>query len=159
MPVRHDQTGRSKGERFVKLPLFMLNSAAWCSLTPAARAIYIELAKVYNGRNNGWLALSVRDAADRCRISKDTAAKAFVHLQATGFIELMTLGSFNRKDPHASEWRLAVERCDKTSAPPLKAFMRWTRPAEPKFKTRSQSSAVAVPSNGTVTPFLKRKGG
>src|SRR4051812_15162650 len=106
MANRQDQRGRSKSERFVKLTWFMLESQAWRSLTPAARSVYVELAKVYNGRNNGWLALSVRDAADHCRINKDTASKAFAALQATGFVECVTPGGFSRKVRHATEWRL-----------------------------------------------------
>lgn len=153
MANRHNKTGRSKTEPFLKLTWFMLESPAWRSLTPAARAIYIELAKLYNGRNNGWLALSVRDAAQRCRVNKDTAAKALAELQAAGFVECVTPGGFTRKVRHATEWRLTGERCDKTGALPSKAFMRWRPAPPPECKTRSQSRSVAVPSNGTVTPF------
>ena len=78
MPASHNSKGRSKGGgQFVMLTHFMLNSPAWGELTPAARAVYVELSRRYNGRNNGWLALSARDAADRCRVNKDTATRAF----------------------------------------------------------------------------------
>ena len=153
MANSQNKTGRSKSEPFLKLTWFMLESPAWRSLTPAERAAYIELAKLYNGRNNGWLALSIRDAADRCRINKDTAAKSLAALQTAGFIECVTPGGFTRKVRHATEWRLTGERCDKTGTLPSKAFMRWTPPPPRKCRTRSQSRADAVPSIGTVTPF------
>lgn len=158
MANRQNKTGRSKSARFVKLDCFMLESPAYRSLTPAARAVYVEVAKLYNGRNNGALALSVRDAAERCRINKDTAGKAFSLLQAVGFVECVTPGGFTRKVRHATEWRLTGETCDKTGALATKAFMRW-RPPVVESKIRSQTSADTVPSSGTVTLFPTRKRG
>ena len=153
MVSRHNKTGRSTTEPFVKLTWFLIESPAWRSLTPAARAIYIELAKLYNGRNNGWLALSVRDAAERCRINKDTASKSLAILQEVGFIDCVTPGGFSRKVRHATEWRLNSERCDKTLALPSKAFMRWRPPACQESRPRSQSGSASVPLNGTIQPF------
>ena len=65
MPRRHNHKGRSTTERFVSLPHWMLQSPAWRSLSPVARGVFIELAAIYNGSNNGRLALSARDAAER----------------------------------------------------------------------------------------------
>ena len=138
MANRQSKKGRSNSaSRFIMLPWFLMDSDAWLSLTPAERAVYLELARRYNGRNNGFIALSVRDAAERCRINKNTAAKSFRRLQETGFVEVVTPGGFSRKDPHATEWRLTDYRCDLTNSPGSKAFMRW-RPAETeKSKSRS----------------------
>ncbi|OYX72934.1 MAG: hypothetical protein B7Y81_04240 [Caulobacter sp. 32-67-35] len=152
MASNHNKKGRSKTGSFVMLQRFMMDSPAWGDLTPAARSIYLEVAKLYNGRNNGFIALSVRDAAERCRVNKDTAAKSLALLQGHGFIECVTPGGFSRKIRHATEWRLSIERCDKTQALPTKAFMRW-RPPPGECKTRSGNSALSVPSFGTVTPF------
>src|SRR5258708_16712574 len=105
--AKMDQRGRTKGwERHVRLTHFMTGTAAWLSLTPAQRAVYLEVARVFNGRNNGWLAVSVRGLADRCNINKDTAAKALKILAERGFIVCATPGGFSRKTRHATEWRL-----------------------------------------------------
>jgi DNA-binding transcriptional regulator YhcF (GntR family) len=129
----------------------MMESVAWRSLKPAERAVYVELRRRFNGVNNGWLALSVRDAAERCNINKDTASKALATLQERGFTECVTPGGFTRKVRHATEWRLLDERCNKTGALPSKAFMRW-RPAEvAERETRSGNSAATAPSFRTVT--------
>lgn len=126
MSVRHNIKGRSKfGPAFVQLYCFMLDSDAWSSLTANARAVYLEVARRYNGHNNGFIALSVRDAAVRCRINKDTAKRALDELQALGFIECAVPGGFSLKVRHASEWRLTVARCDRTGAKASKTFMRW----------------------------------
>lgn len=132
----------------------MMESAAWRSLSAAERVVYIEVRRRYNGKNNGWIALSVRDAAARCNINKDTASKAFATLQARGFIECVTPGGFSRKVRHATEWRLLDERCDKTGAMPTKAFMRWRPDAAGECKSRSETRADKVPSIRTV-PSLR----
>ncbi len=123
--ARHDHTGRSKGERHVRLTYFLMGTPAWLSLTPAGRAVYLEVARLYNGSNNGLLGLSVRDAAKRCRINKDTAARALRILEARGFIECVVPGGFSRKTPHAAEWRLTEWRCDASHALPSKAYQHW----------------------------------
>ncbi|GGK28235.1 helix-turn-helix domain-containing protein [Salinarimonas ramus] len=123
---KHNAKGRSKNQqRFVALPLYMLRSAAWRSLSPVARCAFIEVASLYNGGNNGRLALSARDAAERIGCSKDTAARALAALTERGFIEQTRPGSFHRKTPHAAEYRLTLYSCDQSGALPSRAFARW----------------------------------
>ena len=139
------------------LPRYLLESAAWLSLSAQARALYVHIALRYNGRNNGHIGLSVRDAAAECRLAKDTAARAFSELVERGFIELAQAGAFNLKVRHAAEWRLTALPCDRTSALPSKAFMRWRQSDPPRSETRSQTRDSPVPQSGTVTPFPGRK--
>jgi hypothetical protein len=139
------------------LPRYVLESAAWLSLSAQARALYVHLALRYNGRNNGSLAFSVRDAAAECRLAKGTAARAFSELVERGFIELAQAGAFSFKTRHAAEWRLTALPCDRTGAPAAKTFTRW-RPSDPhRSETRSQTRDTPVPQSGTVTPFPGRK--
>lgn len=155
--AKHSHNGRSKpGERHVRLTHFMTGTAAWLSLTPQQRAVFCEVARVYNGTNNGFLAVSVRGLAKRCSINKDTAGAALKVLEERGFIVCMTPGGFSRKTPHATEWRLTEWRCDKTHAPPTKAYQSWREPPGadlPKRKTRSPQSGHTVRKGGTVTPL------
>jgi hypothetical protein len=153
MPKRHDHKGRSTTERFVSLPHYMLRSPAWRFLSPVARCIFLELAAIYNGSNNGHLALSTRDAAERVRCSKDTAAKALADLIAKSFIECCSRGHFDRKRPHASEYRLTLYTCDRTGGRASKAFMSW-RDAQPKSVGGTVEGTVG-PIPGTVTPLTK----
>ena len=60
-----------KSERYVKLRFWLLNSLAWQSLPPTARALYIEIVKRYNGSNNGRIVMGVRDTAKLIGVSKD----------------------------------------------------------------------------------------
>lgn len=127
-----NRKGRSVGgPSFIQLHHFLMDTPAWRSLSPAERVLYLEIARLYNGSNNGWLALSTRDAAERCSINRGTAGKAFLALQERGFIECVTVGGFSRKTRHASEWRLTMWPCDVTRAAGSKAFNAW-RPLAPE---------------------------
>ena len=111
----------------VRLYGWMLESPAYLSLGCPARAVLVEIARVYDGMNNGRLGMSVRTLARRCRLAPATASRALAELQERGFIECVTRGSFNRKVQHASEWRLTWWSCDVTGALPSKTFMSWGR--------------------------------
>jgi hypothetical protein len=143
MPRRHNHKGRSTTERFVSLHHHMLRSPAWRSLSSVARCVFLELAAIYNGGNNGFIALSTRDAAKHVRCSKDTAARALVELTERGFIVCCSRGHFDRKSPHASEYRLTLYTCDRTGEKASKAFMHW-QAGKPK--------SVAGPMGGTAGP-------
>ena len=75
---RVSKKGRSKGQHsfFVALELFLMKTPAWTSLSLAARAAYLEVASLYNQSNNGQLALSARQLAERLPISKATENRA-----------------------------------------------------------------------------------
>jgi hypothetical protein len=126
MPKRPNRNKRVDAPH-VRLYGWLLNSPAYLSLSCAARALLVEITRLYNGRNNGQIGLSVRRASQRCNIARGTAQRAFADLQERGFIELVTKGAFSRKSPHASEWRLTFNTCDVTGELASKAFMRWGR--------------------------------
>jgi hypothetical protein len=131
----------------------MLRSSAWRSLSPVARCIFLELAAIYNGGNNGFIALSTRDAAKYVCCSKDTAARAFFELKQKGFIVCCLRGHFDRKSPHASEYRLTLYSCDRTGEKASKAFMRW-HPDEAK-PVAGPMGRTAGPTSGTVQSLTK----
>ncbi|SFU38582.1 hypothetical protein SAMN02799631_00369 [Methylobacterium sp. 174MFSha1.1] len=158
MTKRHNHTGRSeKAADHVRLYAWFMDSAAWRDLTPVARALYVLLKALYKGNNNGLLVLSVRQVVEELHISKSTAAKAFLELQAHGFIEAVIRGSFGgRKDRRATEWLLTEHRCDVTGNLPSKRFMRWTPGSN--FTVRGEGQGV--PQGGLSVPqggLLKSK--
>lgn len=133
---------KSSQGRFTALHEFMQATAAWASLSPAERAVYVELVRRYRGDNNGELVLGVREAAAACNISKNTAARAFAVLGKRGFVEVVVPAGFSRKDRVATVWRLTVHRCDVSHQPPSRAFMRW-RPAPAVLPPEAPAMAIS----------------
>src|SRR5271168_2183897 len=108
MPNLQDKKGRSKLKgTFAHIPNDLIRTEAWRNTSLAARALLIEVAALYGGGNNGKLVLSVREAAERMRCSKDTVSRSFRELREHGILEATYQGRFSLKeDALASEWRL-----------------------------------------------------
>jgi hypothetical protein len=142
MARKHDLTGRSRRQlsSFVALERYMLNSPAWKSLSCPARSAFVELGNLYDGSNNGKIALSARMLAERVTISRATATRTLTELEHKGFIEAVRSGGFNVKSgaKRATEWRLTCHRCDVTGDKPAKTFMRW-QAGKIHFAASSQS--------------------
>lgn len=152
MAKKHDRDGRK--DRYFVLYHYMLNTEAWKALTPAARAVYIQIGARYDGFNNGKIAFSVRDAASEVGINKNTASRTFKELIDGGFIEETRHGGLSRKTRVASEWRLTAFKCDLTGALKSSLFMQrwaWARDqhlsrSRPQDNRRlSQTRAEPVP--------------
>ena len=95
--------GRGKSERYVKLRLWLLDAPAWKSLPANARALYIELARRYNGSNNGRISYSTREAGQSLHISPCTAGRLLRILQGRGFIVCTKRGAFSLKTGEGRE--------------------------------------------------------
>jgi len=175
---------RNSRSRFVQLPYRLLKSAAWHRLTPLERCAYIEIAQIFDGKNNGHLAVSARLLASLIPCSLNSAYQSLRALEDARFVDTVKLGKYARKDEErlASEYRLTEFRCDATGEPPSRRYnpqLCWDRSA-PKPKRKALSSAERVRryrkrcnacnddrssyENGivplirtvNVTPFLKR---
>jgi DNA-binding transcriptional MocR family regulator len=122
------------GPKFVQLFDWMLKTPAWRSLSFAAIAAYIELARHYNGINNGELHLSARELAKGRYCSRQTAARAIAELVDKGFIEITRDSGFNVKSHarQARQYRLTVFFCNLTRQPASRAFAKWKPYAPPK---------------------------
>ncbi len=122
------------------IPHIVLDSAAFRSCKPSERAILIELIRRHNGRNNGFIALSARDAAEIVHVNKDTANKALNALWSKGLVDCARAGGFSFKLRHSSEWRLTWIRCNRTGALPSHAYAQWR-----EDESRSQNRAATIP--------------
>lgn len=141
--MKHDATGRSKGSRFARLDHGLLSSQAYRSLTPNARSLLVELTMMENGKNNGELFLSVRDAADRMGVADHSAAlKAFADLVTAGFITCTQDGYFAVKageGSRARSWRLTWLSTPCLKMGPTNEF----RDHEPEAGARANKRAAA----------------
>jgi DNA-binding transcriptional regulator YhcF (GntR family) len=90
---------------------------------------------LYDGSNNGRLAMSARRLAELIPCNKDTASKILRCLEDAGLIEAVKVGHYAKKEEEriASEYRLTHFRCDATHELQSKRYNpphRW-QPSEP----------------------------
>ena len=143
-PMRHNLDKRlaKKGvietkERFIKLTYSVLESEAWRWLRPISKAVYIELRRRYNGRNNGRISLSLSEAAHILKASKSSISTALKQLETHGFIKLIKKGYFTGR--MASEYALTDEQLDGYS--PTREWKQW-QPNKPH--RRRQIPAIGI---------------
>ena len=87
---------QDKVEHYTIMTRALMQTNAWRSLSTTAQALYPWVRLEWKGpkaNNNGKISLSVRQAAERLGVSKDTAARAFQELQAKGFLHVKETAS------------------------------------------------------------------
>lgn len=94
---RRPKKNKEPIEQFAMLTRSVLFSDAWIALSSTAKALYpyLRLQYRHKNNNNGEIRLSVRDAAALLGVGRDTVSRAFLDLQAKGFIvvtEIAVLG-------------------------------------------------------------------
>lgn len=115
--------------RFVQLMEYMQASAAWATLPPGPRALYVEIKRRFTGSNNGALYLSHRDAAKALNVARNTVAGWFRELEARGFIRKTGEHHLGPSSiGQASTYALEEELCD--GKPASKAYMSWRANSE-----------------------------
>ena len=122
-----NKTGRSKktiGGQFVALPHSVLDSRGFAELSPTSIAIYIQVLRLYNGANNGLIAISCRYVADRLKISHMTVSRGLRELINCGLLRQEKASSFSQKRL-AAEYRLTHVRCNKTNTPPTQEYKHY----------------------------------
>jgi len=73
----------------------LINSKAWKELSCYARAVYIEIKHKYNGKNDGNLSYTYREASEI--MHTDTFTKALRELVNNGLIDIIRSGGLYRK--------------------------------------------------------------
>lgn len=146
-----DARGRSKGDRFVRLPIWMLKSEAWTTMSPSAFKLLIHLWSRHNGQNNGEIAYAVRDA-EEIGLKKSAASDAFRELVERGFLKIRRASTFTLKTKEARTWELTAEPSGGRA--PTNEFMRWSEPVPNRdsrgaAKNKTQS---AVPDPQSAVP-------
>lgn len=121
---------RGKNDSHARFYPWEVNSPAFQSLSCVAVRLLLELKMLHNGRNNGTLYLSVRDAAERMHVGKNQANQAFADLQDRGFIRPNVVGAFSMKFAArrglATSWVLTEFPIGEDGGPGSRDFMRWT---------------------------------
>jgi len=119
------------GGRFVQISEMMQATEAWATLKPGPRALYIELKRRYNGRNNGQILMSCREAADLINVHRNTIPGYLAELQARGFVREVRRGYLGAGGHGiASSW-LLCELASADGKAALMTFRTWRGKQEP----------------------------
>jgi hypothetical protein len=112
---------------WVMLEHYLLACPAWRDLSSNARVVYIEAKRRYNGKNNGEIRLSTREAAAVLNASNDTGARAITELIDHGFLVVTEESAFTRKVHIARSYRLTEVAGNVSSEKPMatKEFLKW----------------------------------
>jgi len=84
-----DKRNERGAEHFTKMLRNTMETEAWRALGSVAQALYVWIKLEWRGpqaNNNGKIRLSVRQAAEKLGVTRNTAARAFHDLQAKGFL-------------------------------------------------------------------------
>jgi hypothetical protein len=99
----------NKHDPFVRLPHAIIDSPEFVALNPIDVVVLVQLARKFNGHNNGDLAFGVREAARKCHCGQTTACRAFANLQKASLITATYKGhlvpEIGRPDV-ATRWQL-----------------------------------------------------
>ena len=107
---RAKATGRKESGPFLAVPKRMLDSPNYTKLTFKARAMLLELARQYNGSNNGDLCATYNTLKDRGFGSKETIFDAIRELEVLGFIVRTRQGGKNLCNLFAITWK-PIDEC------------------------------------------------
>jgi len=128
--------------RHVQLPEWLQASEAWRTMKPGPRALYVEIKRRYNGRNNGEIILSHRQASVALNVNRNTVGAYFEELQARGFIWMTQAPYLGPSGIGlASVWAIAEEPT-MDMKPARKTFMEWLETQNPR-----QKNGTARPEN------------
>ena len=115
-PRKRAGFGRRSGDPFTLIPRNLLASREWTELRPAARVIFVDMAKRhrqsggYGPDNNGQIAYGCLAGARAANVSIATASRRMRELHDSGLAKIRNPGAFKVKAGHgrASEWALTV---------------------------------------------------
>jgi hypothetical protein len=128
----------------VRFEFWELETAAFEHLSADATRVYLFMKKRYNGKNNGQVIFSHRDAMEALRSGWRRASNALAELEHYGFIKLRTPGEPGPNIRPASEWQLTVFECG--GQPASKTFAHWdgTTFEPPYTRAKKQLPTVTV---------------
>lgn len=127
--------GKKGAGRHVQLPEWLQVTEAWSGLKPQPRALYIELKRRFNGRNNGRIVLSYRDAAEAINVHRNSVGAYFAALEKRGLIAMTQRHYLGPSGiGQASLWALQ-ELPTVDGAPAQMGFKKWREKQQPRTKT------------------------
>ena len=111
------------------VPYSVWDSDAMRDCDPPSRVIFMEILRRFNGYNNGKISLSVREAAEKAKISIATANNKIHKLVEFGLIKITKDSGFNMKGRTAREFEITFHKVN-------------NQPAKNTFKTYRKKHSI-----------------
>lgn len=165
--------GKSKGRRdsrpFLSLPLDMLNHPRFAALSAHAVKLLIDIARNYNGRNNGDLSAAFSMLQrERHWKSRDTLGRAVGELCRAGFLQRTAkgrkwgVGGVPQPNLYAITWR-RIDHSDKHDCETTMAPRSWLTQVQnsgtPAGLVSPKTSTPIVVDRGVTPPSAQRDSG
>jgi len=139
--------GRRESGNFVQLPHCVIDAENWTRCGGSATRLLLELARQYNGHNNGDLCAAMSVLKPRGWRSADVLRHALVELRHYGFIELTRQGGMHRASLYALAWK-PIDPCGgKLDVPAANTASHAYRTPKPPYR-RPKRGAKASPESG-----------
>jgi len=120
---------KARSKNFIMVQHEIMNTEAWLFIArTGALCLLFEIWRRHNGRNNGRISYSHREAVRSFRCSPKRVVRWFGELQEAGFIVAVHRGSFHQKTgalvARATTWRLTMESYDGNA--PTRDYINFT---------------------------------
>lgn len=144
---RQKYKGRKEAGTFTRIPHAVQDSANWQSCSGTAIKLLCDVARQFNGKNNGDLCASIGVLRSKGWKSPDTLRWALQELRHYGFLTLTRQGGLNCPSLYALSWR-EIDHCGGKldCAPTSVASGEWKTPRE-RFRRAKKN---AEPSTDSV---------
>ncbi|MEA9884740.1 hypothetical protein VDG05_10350 [Xanthomonas campestris pv. raphani] len=140
---RQRYKGRREGGTFTAIPHALQDSANWRQCSGTGIKLLLDIARQYNGRNNGDLSAAMTILKSSGWSSPDTLNNALKELRHYGFLILTRQGGLNMPSLYALSW-LGIDPCGGklTCATPGPIAPGTWKIAQSRYKRPAKSSAT-----------------
>lgn len=145
--TRYRHRGRKESGTFALLPHAVMDSSAWRQCGGTAIKLLCDLARQFNGRNNGDLSAAERILPG---YAPETRCRALRELRHYGLVKLTRQGGLFGPSLYALTWHPIDECGGKLHAPPTRTPSGDWKGDKARFKAKRRKSPLRIP-NVTAT--------
>lgn len=154
---RRKVKGRKESGTFILIPHAVLDSANWGKCSGNAIKLLCELARQYNGRNNGDLCATLSLMKRHGWTRSATLQSATKELRHYGLLQLSRQGGLNSPSLFALTWKPVDECGGKLQVPGSRVASNvWNQPTETFQRPRRKQSASTA---GVSRRYAQRPNG
>lgn len=140
---RKKYKGRREGGTFTAIPHAVQDSANWRQCSGTAIKMLCDVARQYNGRNNGDLCAALSVLRPYGWTAPETVGFALRELRHYGLLKLTRQGGLHGPSLYALTWQ-AIDECGGKLETPatVTAPADWKEPREPYVRPRKKRNAT-----------------